>query len=73
MRMLKKYNVKGVRVFVRVEIVGGQVLILWEVQIGVPRDSYFQSLKGSAAILMHATKLITENMRLRAHIIRIDW
>ena len=28
MRMLKKYNVKGVRVFVRVEIVGGQVLIL---------------------------------------------
>ena len=73
MRMLKKYKVKGVRVLARVEIVGGRVLIFWEVQTGVPRDSYFQSLKGSAAILMHATKLIIENMRLRAHIIGIDW
>jgi hypothetical protein len=27
MRMLKKYKVKGVRVFVRVEIVSGRVLI----------------------------------------------
>ena len=34
MRMLKKYKVEGVRVFVRVEIVGGRVVIFWEVQTG---------------------------------------
>jgi hypothetical protein len=33
--MLKKYKVKGVRVFVRVEIVIGRVMIFWEVQTGV--------------------------------------
>ncbi len=34
MRTLKKYKVKEVKVFVRVELFGGRVLIFWEVQIG---------------------------------------
>ena len=77
MRMLKKYKVEGVRVFVRVEIVGGRVMIFLEVQTGVPRDSDFQSLKGHLFIELSSffnkhNKIDNKNMRLRALIIRID-
>jgi len=82
--MLKKYRVKAVRVFVRIEIVGGRVLIFWEVQTGVPRVSYFQSLKGHFFIELSSYFNANNKIDIKKcvcyyvlsriiHIITIDW
>jgi len=67
--MLKKCRAKGVNVFVGVEIVGGRVMIFWEVQTGVTVTKVWKdtNLLSTEAILERTTKLITKNACVRTH------
>jgi len=82
MRTLKKYKVKEVKVYVKVELFGGRVLIFWAVQTGdkcfdtqeksVPhkkvQKTHNKVQKTHNKVLKHTNRKQYQNLRIRVSI-----